>query len=813
MIRTVPETAVRLYLGARIGQGDGGRCQIDLDGRPYEVSLEVLDQAQRVARALKIRPRNIQYATDILELRLHAEDLFMEDVFGVQDLRKILFVPAGDLMASAFYRARIPADILTDKGKAIAHFTDHLDLAKAVRYDVLWVQLSCSPILYRIASEAKKQGVKLIYDLDDLFDSIPPENPAAAIYVERKVEDVWKIIELADLVTVSTGYLRDYLEPKIGPKVRVLPNMIPAAITPERAPVPGNCTRILWAGSPTHKRDLAIVAPALSRILGRYNGEVRFTCFGERCPEGLPADCVDLIEFVPFMEYLTKLAEVGAHFGIAPLEDTPFNQAKCVSPSTFVSTPDGIVPIEAVLKDRVHDRFSPSTASLSRDGVFRKASHTYYHNACRTIRIKTSLGYEIEGTPTHRLMTSSGSWIPLEEASIGESLALERPVFSELPQRVTFNPWLRATSHKDRRFGRDRSTKSYHQLPVNLPTVSEDRGLLPEILFSEELSGLVGGILGDGSIGRSRTGSGSGVVVTCFSEDSDVIEWYARTFSLLGFNPKAYKETRARAVNVQVCSRNLAELLRSIGLCDSSYFKKFEVPSVVFRSPKKVIAAFVRALFESDACVSGSSVSFCTKSKVLASQVQLLLLGFGITSALRETYSKMYKKNYYKINLSRAGTDIYATEIGFLGTRKNEKLRTICSKKHSNAYTPIVLCDRVVCKEEGFSEVVDVTVPETESYWANGFVSHNSAVKHTEYSACGYPSLLSPVGEYKELPQEAGHTLVEAGDWERALDMAIGSPNSMTQLGLQAQEWVRKNRCVIRSDAAQWLEAANEVLA
>lgn len=329
MIRTVPETAVRLYLGARIGKGDDGRCLIDLDGRPYEVSLEVLEQAERVVRALKIRPRIVQYATDILELRLHAEDLFMEDVFGVKELRKILFVPAGGLMASAFYRARLPADILTDKGLALAHFTDHLDLAKAVRYDVLWIQLACSPILYRIASEAKAQGVKIIYDVDDRFDAIPPENSAAAVYVERKVEDVWRIIELADLVTVSTGNLKEHIGGKVGAgKVRVLPNMIPAAITPDRAPSPGDCTRILWAGSPTHRRDLDLVAPALSRVLSRYNGEVRFTCFGERCPEGLPKDCVDLLEFVPFTEYLTKLAEVGAHFGIAPLEDNDFNRAK-----------------------------------------------------------------------------------------------------------------------------------------------------------------------------------------------------------------------------------------------------------------------------------------------------------------------------------------------------------------------------------------------------------------------------------------------------------------------------------------------------
>lgn len=328
MIRTVPETAVRLYLGAKVRKGDEGRCQIDLDGRSYEVSLSVLDRAESVVRALKIRPREIQYATDVLELRLAAEDLFMEDVFGVSSLRKILFVPAGDLMASAFYRARMPADLLQDSGKAIAHFTDHLDLAKALRYEILWIQLASSPVCYRIAKEAKAQGVKVVYDVDDRFDAVPPENPAAAIYVEQKVKEVWDIIELADLVTVSTNHLKEYIGRRVGDKVRVLHNLVPASIVPDRFPRPQDHTRILWAGSPTHKRDLDLVAPALSRVLNRANGNVRFVCFGERPPEGLPKDCVDLIPFVPFTDYLSKLAEVGAHFAIAPLEDNDFNRAK-----------------------------------------------------------------------------------------------------------------------------------------------------------------------------------------------------------------------------------------------------------------------------------------------------------------------------------------------------------------------------------------------------------------------------------------------------------------------------------------------------
>jgi glycosyltransferase involved in cell wall biosynthesis len=227
----------------------------------------------------------------------------------------------------------IPSDIMRETGQVVSHFTMNLDLYKAVRYDILWIQLVTAPVLIAIAKKAKEYGLKIVYDIDDRFDAIPQENPASSVYANpKKQAEIREMIELADLVTVSTAPLARFISEnfKINGGVRVLPNMVMANIAPRRHPPNPSFTRILWAGSPTHQRDLAIVAPALRNVLKRYAGKVRFTCFGEQLPEVL-SDCrdwIDLQDPVDFEAYHDKLASIAADFAIAPLEDNPFNSSK-----------------------------------------------------------------------------------------------------------------------------------------------------------------------------------------------------------------------------------------------------------------------------------------------------------------------------------------------------------------------------------------------------------------------------------------------------------------------------------------------------
>ncbi len=331
MIRSVPEVAVRLWSGGE-AKSIGDKIRISFEGRIIEVNPEIFFAAEKVAKALSVRwmGRMLRTIQDVLELRHAAEDVFLEDLFEKTGLPRVLFVPSG-VAASAYLRAMIPADLAYEGGKIISHWTSSIDVAKAIRYDILWIQLICSPILIQIARKAKEHGVLIVYDIDDRLDSIPVDNQATAVYNNpEKQKEMLEIIQLADLVTVSTEPLAEHIRSKGAREVRVVRNMLTANVIPRRHPPNPAFTKIFWGGSPTHKKDLAIVAPALQAILKRHAGKVRFTCMGERLPE-LLADCyqyIDLVDPVDFEFYHDTIANLAADFGIAPLEKNAFNDSK-----------------------------------------------------------------------------------------------------------------------------------------------------------------------------------------------------------------------------------------------------------------------------------------------------------------------------------------------------------------------------------------------------------------------------------------------------------------------------------------------------
>ena len=332
MIRTVPEVAVRLWSGGKAFPHDDG-VRVQFEGREITVSKDIYDEAVKVARTIAIRwgSRLLRGIIDVLELRHAAEDVFLENLFSRRDIPSVLFVPAG-VTASGFYRAMFPADLLNEGGQVMSNWTAKPDPAKALRYDVLWIQLITAKLLTEIARQAKAEGVRIVYDIDDNLSAIPDENQAKTVYgTAEKQAEIREMIELADLVTVSTVPLgKAILNRHPGKWVKVLPNMLTANVAPRKHPSNPDFVRILWAGSATHKRDLAIIAPALRNVLRRHDGKVRFTLFGERLPEVL-ADChrwIDLKKPVDFEEYHDELAEIGADFGIVPLEANEFNESK-----------------------------------------------------------------------------------------------------------------------------------------------------------------------------------------------------------------------------------------------------------------------------------------------------------------------------------------------------------------------------------------------------------------------------------------------------------------------------------------------------
>lgn len=169
-----------------------------------------------------------------------------------------------------------------------------------------------------------------------------------------------------------------------------------------------------------------------------------------------------------------------------------------------------------------------------------------------------------------------------------------------------------------------------------------------------------------------------------------------------------------------------------------------QMPACIRRSPRDVVAAFLRGLFEGDGTVvvqgeAYEEVYLSTTSQRLGEEVQQLLLSLGIFSTRWEgTYLyKGERKARWRVKM--AGHDLidFAKAVGFRSTRKTAELDEAVEqvlargdrvgRRRKNALDGDQLWVRVTDIEESEADCYDLWVPGPERFIGNGLVVHNSA--------------------------------------------------------------------------------------
>ena len=242
---------------------------------------------------------------------------------------KVLVLQA-DHAGCGFYRAVEPARVVREAGLADVVVDDgldveyHNDTLAVVRTDadVVVFQRPLQAHLLDALRVLKRQGVKVVVELDDDIERITPSN-AAYHYVHPKFspDENWQHLRdccrEADAVVVSTPALMRYAPQGRGTVVR---NTIPRS-TLEIQHVGGK--GVGWSGTMrSHRDDLHVVGGSLQdvqmHIIGERDGvaeELRLTT--------APTE-TGWMDSVP--AYHTHLATLDV--GIAPLAENAFNRAK-----------------------------------------------------------------------------------------------------------------------------------------------------------------------------------------------------------------------------------------------------------------------------------------------------------------------------------------------------------------------------------------------------------------------------------------------------------------------------------------------------
>jgi stage V sporulation protein R len=373
----------------------------------------------------------------------------------------------------------------------------------------------------------------------------------------------------------------------------------------------------------------------------------------------------------------------------------------CLTLKSFIISNKGVIPIGRIVADRLPVAVADGETSR---GVYDWAKFPDRE----TVRIRTRRGLEVEGSRTHQVFLADGTWKQLDEIRVGDHVRL--PLGTDL--------W--SNEYVPIMWEQEVSTRGVKKLValaasgVVGPLVCEGRPHLITIphIVDEELGAFLGYLIGDGHISQVKRTIG-----LTTGDESQADHFAELVEKLFGLKPvKKWDKTKWR---IRFSSGNAQRFLQHLGLSTGVCARTKTVPDVILRSPKSVVIAFLRALYDCDGYGGKAGVILATSSVEMSKMVQILLLNFGILSTRIP-----HKDDCWHVQSLGKAARKFLAEIGFGLERKQATLRSYVESHKWFLDQPD--SDDIVSIEHGRADVYDVSVETTHRYVAGGFINHNS---------------------------------------------------------------------------------------
>jgi stage V sporulation protein R len=411
----------------------------------------------------------------------------------------------------------------------------------------------------------------------------------------------------------------------------------------------------------------------------------------------------------------------------------------CLVGNSLVLTNQGLMRY-----DELHRRLAAGEMLDASNGLggLDTISDQHVRRQAPTIRLRTRRGLVIEGAEEHKLNIGPGEWIALRDVHVGQIIPLATGANVWAQEYVPFSTPVqtRAATMADVAVAAGVSVHTIYRSLAGKTTFAQERisaavestGFKPGFEgkpkyalrsfltapthMTEEFAEFLGCLIGDGNIHTSKAAIG---FTTGDREHAD--RFAALALRLFAIEARVYWDDRTAngkggRWRVAFFSANVLDLLASLGVDLHAKARDKRVPDIILQSPKSVVSAFLRALFDCDGCATSNlyGVILSSFSAEIRRTVQLLLLNFGILS-------RTYGPN---LGISGRSTGIFEREIGFGLARKREKLRASIERhKQWKRFDPT---DEVVSIEHDMADVYDITVESSHQYVANGMLHHNS---------------------------------------------------------------------------------------
>ncbi len=255
------------------------------------------------------------------------------------------------------------------------------------------------------------------------------------------------------------------------------------------------------------------------------------------------------------------------------------------------------------------------------------------------------------------------------------------------------------------------------------------------LVIDEEWAEFIGFFMGDGSF-SSKQGSLSIVFDIKDSNSSD----YISNFIIRKFGRVNIRNVTSNMIELRVSDKNFTKLFRSLDLIKLSssdgkgYWKRnIHIPDYIIKSPKSVVSAFLRGLFDSDGSITTKNgvINFGSKFDSFIKDILFLLSGYKIYpkySSIKRINNRGYEYIDNKLNLRRCDNLIFSQYIRFRSDRKNDILD---NNKSSRIISTDYTID-IVKSIEFFSNDDVYNLTTNKGYYcANGLWTHNSPMEAT----------------------------------------------------------------------------------
>jgi len=325
----------------------------------------------------------------------------------------------------------------------------------------------------------------------------------------------------------------------------------------------------------------------------------------------------------------------------------------CVHEDSYIFTSGGIVQLKDIISEKNNIGFSKYEGSLkviNRDKKIVDIKNTFKSERAICYKIKTKSGYELTGSFKHPLLVNTSAdideWVRMQHMNVGDNIKFQ------------FDQNL---------FGEDQDIK------FDLKHFNEtEKYKLPSKLSDDlDLCYLMGLFIAEGNYNDNTIAITNG--------DAEIIHFLTKMNFI-----------KSREHHYYYSSSYLTRFFQEYIGITKARAKDKKIPPIILRSSKGVIKAFLQGMFDGDGCAFKTGVKYTTTSKELASQLQILLLNFGIQSYVKYTEEKtsqtsiLTNKNHitkiYNLFIKNQYIEKFFNEIGFRLTRKQIKEDTYKNK-------------------------------------------------------------------------------------------------------------------------------------